>query len=152
MDYGKLVNGVLELAPENIVKEDITIFNYNLDADMMAADGYKPVIYGEKIDQPYNIVYTENQDNIEVNYSPKPTTEAEDKELDENTFNQLIKDIQDLANLNAIDDSNFTQTAKNKLNEMKTKLQIEIEQLEALHTVEEEKSWWSNFWSKIRGN
>jgi hypothetical protein len=152
MDYGKLVNGVLELAPENIVKEDMTVFNYNLNTEMLLEDGYKPVMYAEKIASPFLTSYNETQDNIEVNYSPKPTTEAEDKELDENTFNQLIKDIQDLANLNAIDDSNFTQTAKNKLNEMKTKLQIEIEQLEALHTVEEEKSWWSNFWSKIRGN
>lgn len=44
--YGKFLNGSIEYAPYHIRKESKDILNYNLDsnAEMLIADGYKPVI------------------------------------------------------------------------------------------------------------
>lgn len=45
MKYGKIVNGVIEYAPNYMEKNGAYIFGYNLpeNSKMMLADGYKPV-------------------------------------------------------------------------------------------------------------
>lgn len=89
--YAKLINGILTPAPSNMCKENTIYQNYNLDsnAEMLLADGYKPV--EEKL-PPDNLklprkYYTETEDKIisvytdayvEPNYREKRASEYPD--------------------------------------------------------------------------
>jgi len=45
MKYGKLTEGRLEFAPNPLRLEDRTVFNP--PADMLEAEGYKPIVFSE---------------------------------------------------------------------------------------------------------
>lgn len=62
MKYAKLINNSIEYAPRN--KDGV--INYNLDIDLMLADGYKPVVQVEipLTNRMFHIGYIENRDNI----------------------------------------------------------------------------------------
>lgn len=62
--YGKLIDGVLEIAPQNYETDNNTILNFNTDEDLMREYGYKPVIEAVKPDYPYILSYTEDEDCI----------------------------------------------------------------------------------------
>lgn len=66
--YAKLINGQLEYAPNNIVKNNIAYSNYNCESNdtMLREDGYKPVVradYPEGLRQPVKS-YREDRDRI----------------------------------------------------------------------------------------
>lgn len=70
--YAKLINGVLEYAPNNIIKNNIVYSNYNCDSNdaMLREDGYKPVILTEppaEMKYPQK-QYQDNGDIISVYY------------------------------------------------------------------------------------
>ena len=62
MKYAKLVNNNLEFAPQN----KGSIINYNLDVNLMLADGYKPFTDAEEPDteRMYHVDYTETEESI----------------------------------------------------------------------------------------
>lgn len=60
--YAKLINGNVEFAPQN----KGSIMNYNLDEDLMLADGYKPLLEEEipNTNRKFEFLYEENEENI----------------------------------------------------------------------------------------
>lgn len=72
--YGRIVNGVLEYAPQNKVLENGgIIFNYSSNAESLKEDGYKLVVdnkldYDEETQYIEFAGYTENENEIIVNY------------------------------------------------------------------------------------
>lgn len=70
--YAKLINGAIECAPSNIIKDNIVYSNYDLESNdqMLREDGYKPII---EVDAPTEMkkpqkYYEENEDFISVYY------------------------------------------------------------------------------------
>lgn len=70
--YGKLIEGVLEYAPETFKERNKTIFNFNLSEKLMKKYGYKKVINivpEVGLNQSPNVSgYSEDETSITVNY------------------------------------------------------------------------------------
>lgn len=70
--YAKLINGQLEYAPNNIVKNNIAYSNYNCESNdtMLREDGYKPVIVNETSEgmKSPEIRYSDNGSTISIYY------------------------------------------------------------------------------------
>ncbi|MBQ6516817.1 hypothetical protein IJI31_06520 [bacterium] len=82
--YAKITENGLEYAPKN--KDGI--INYNLDVDLMVADGYKlfiPIEEYPETNRQFHIEYVENDDNITETIVYDETQ----KKADKREFNQL---------------------------------------------------------------
>lgn len=70
--YAKLINGQLEYAPNNIVKNNIAYSNYNCESNdtMLREDGFKPVIINEISEEMKSpeIRYSDNGSTISIYY------------------------------------------------------------------------------------
>lgn len=106
MSYAKLINNQIEYAPQN----NGAIANYNLNTEMLLSDGYKPLIECEIPinDRNYEIVYTENNDNIVQSINYLETQEEyetrknnEEKQLQLDFLNSRIQEI-DLKRIRAV--------------------------------------------------
>lgn len=75
MTYAKVVNGALIEAPKNYKLEDgRLILNFNLDADLMKAHGFKPVkrnkpTFNEETQTLVVLDFEEVEDSVIVNYT-----------------------------------------------------------------------------------
>ena len=84
--YAKLIEGILEFAPKN---KD-SIINYNLDVDMMIADGYKLFVQAEipVTNKRYHIEYVETIDTItETVVYDETQAEADAREAEQREAN-----------------------------------------------------------------
>lgn len=79
--FARLVNNILEFAPES--KDGI--INYNLDEDLMRADGYKEYIETEPPAYPAEVYYEETEAEIIQRYKeiipPEPTPEERERDF-----------------------------------------------------------------------
>lgn len=82
MKYVKLINNVLEFAPQN----KGAIINYNTNVELMEADGYKLFVETERpvTNRTYHIDYNETSDEIqEVIVYDETQEEANEREMQE---------------------------------------------------------------------
>lgn len=71
--YGKLVNGLLKVAPKTYIKDGKTICNFNKSVELMLQEGFKPVVNNKPVYDPikydcYLSGYKEYEDYIETIY------------------------------------------------------------------------------------
>ena len=84
--YGKLIDGVLFIAPKNYTIDNNTILNFNIDEDLMASYGYKPVIEAEKPNFPYTVYYEETEESITEIVVPDIEQAKQDKISENDTL------------------------------------------------------------------
>lgn len=77
MRYAKLIDNRIEFAPKN----KGSILNYNLDVELMLADGYKPFVEVERPEtiRYYHIEYVETDTIAEVIVYDETQEEAEER-------------------------------------------------------------------------
>jgi len=66
MDYGKFINGRLEIFKNPLRLEDMMVFNP--PADMLEAEGYKPILFSEtpQAREGYYMAYNWAEDATEI--------------------------------------------------------------------------------------
>lgn len=84
--FAKLVNNILEFAPES--KDGI--INYNLDEDLMKADGYKEYVETEPPAYPAEVYYEETDTQIIQRYRAIPIPEPTPEELEKSFKEQFL--------------------------------------------------------------
>lgn len=98
MTYAKVVNGALIEAPKNYKLEDgRLILNFNLDADLMKAHGFKPIkrnkpTFNEETQTLVVLDFEDNEDVIVINYgvsSKGKTLSNRVSSLEDNSVNLI---------------------------------------------------------------
>lgn len=93
--YGKLINGVLNIAPKNYIKNNKTICNFNKSVELLKKEGYKEIIlskpdYDKSTHRCIVSGYEDRGDYIECVYV------LEEKELDHSQATDLALSFLDI--------------------------------------------------------
>lgn len=75
--YAKLIDGAIEFAPINYITEEIALFNFGFNEELMLEYGYKPFVEAEKPDYLYIISYEETEEEIREVITRDTEKEAE---------------------------------------------------------------------------
>lgn len=93
--FVKLQNNTIKYAPKNLIEEDITIFNFNTDENLMKEYGYKLLVQVERPtnSRRYNITYQENTDSIQEILTYTETEEEYNERIEQEQKDRRNQEI-----------------------------------------------------------